>query len=108
MLAQFPHEKKQGVEQDNHCRVTEKEKWQGIEALREAQRWNTTQISIFLYVSSSTVRKVTELVRSQIGLDIVLLDSKCYPSWTMTALAVRPSESQHERYWLPTGVFTTS
>ena len=38
-----------------------------------------TQISIFLDVSSSTVQKMTELVRRQIGLDVVLLDSKCYP-----------------------------
>ena len=28
------------------------------------------------------------------------------PSWTMTALMVRPSGSQHERCWLPTRVFT--
>ena len=38
-----------------------------------------TKISVFLDVSSSTVRKVTELVKRQIGLDVVLLDSKCYP-----------------------------
>ena len=38
-----------------------------------------TQISVFLDVSSSTVRKVTELVKRQIGLDVVLVDSKCYP-----------------------------
>ena len=50
---------------------------------REAQRWNTryivTQTSVFLDVSSSTVRQVTELVKRQIGLDVVLLNSKSYP-----------------------------
>ena len=34
-----------------------------------------TQISVFLDVSSSTVRQMTELVERQIGLDVVLLDS---------------------------------
>ena len=33
------------------------------------------QISVFLDVSLSTVRQMTELVERQIGLDVVLLDS---------------------------------
>ena len=28
-VSSSPHEKKEGVEQENHCRVAEKEKWQG-------------------------------------------------------------------------------
>ena len=38
-----------------------------------------TQISVFLDVSSSTVQHVTELMKRQIDLDVVLVDSKCYP-----------------------------
>ena len=38
-----------------------------------------TQVSIFLNASSSTVQKVTNLVKQQIDLDVILLDSKCYP-----------------------------
>ena len=39
--------------------------------------YEIAQISIFLDVSSSTVQHVTELMKRQIDLDVVLVDSKC-------------------------------
>ena len=38
-----------------------------------------TQVTVSLDPSSSNVRKVTELVNKQVDLDVILLDSKCYP-----------------------------
>ena len=37
------------------------------------------QLSMLLDPSSSNVRQVTELVNKQVELDVILLDSKCYP-----------------------------
>ena len=38
-----------------------------------------TQVTVSLNPSSSNVWKVTELVNKQVDLDVILLDSKCYP-----------------------------
>ena len=39
-----------------------------------------TQVTVSLDPSSTcTVRKVTDLVSKQVGVEVILLDSKCYP-----------------------------
>ena len=39
-----------------------------------------TQVTVTLDLSSPcTVRRVTDLVSKQVGVDVVFLDSKCYP-----------------------------
>ena len=38
-----------------------------------------TQVTVLLDATTSTVRRVTELVGKQVEHDVVLLDSKCYP-----------------------------
>ena len=38
-----------------------------------------TQVTVTLDSSSCTVRRVADLVSKQVGVDVILLDSKCYP-----------------------------
>ena len=54
-----------------------------------------TQVSVFLDPSSSTVRKVAELVKRQIDVDVILLDSKCYP-------LLENDSTSGELYWRST------
>jgi len=51
-----------------------------------------TQTHVTLDASSCTVRRVTELLRRQLDMEVVLLDSKCYP------LAQNESPS-NESFW---------
>ena len=56
-----------------------------------------TQISVLLNELSSSVSQVSELVKRQIDLDVILLDSKCYP------LLDNPS-TRGEAFWKSSGL----
>ena len=61
----------------DHC-VIEEEEWQA-KGNAKMEYEIVTQVSMFLDVPSSTVWKVTELVKKQVDSDVILLDSKYYP-----------------------------
>ena len=51
-----------------------------------------TQTHVTLDASSCTVRRVTELLRRQLDMEVVLLDSKCYP-------LVQNESTSNESFW---------